>query len=110
MGPYDNETGEHMNPPGYLDGHWYVGEDDDLYIVPNAVTEIEGPDDLTLEALNKIYRESDFTSVDPEEVAGNLNLTFVYDVHRRFSTSLGFWSEQRWSEQRAQEEQRGAGR
>lgn len=92
IGPYDNEGGEHHDLPGYMDGHWYINRDCQLYIVPNAEAEIEGPDDETLDKLNSIYRAaSSFDQVDTAKVAEDLGLHFVQWQSRRFSWKHGYY-------------------
>lgn len=93
MGPFDNETGKYIETPGFGQGsHWYVDDRDQLYIVPDAEAEIEGPDTETLQALNKVYREAtSFLAVNPEGVAEKLGLEVIPDVLKRFDPDTGYY-------------------
>lgn len=93
MGPYNDESKQFEDVDGYERGHWYKRESDGaLFIVPDAVAEIEGPDDATLDALNKIYRETPFLAVDADAVAEQLELEVVLDVLKRFDTAVGYYT------------------
>ncbi|MEY2152344.1 hypothetical protein AB7849_15670 [Rhodanobacter sp. 115] len=92
MGPYNNETRTYEKVEGYESGHWYVKESTrELFIVPSAEAEIEGPDNETLEALNTIYREKPFKEVDAYAVANQLGLVVVADALKRFDTEVGYF-------------------
>jgi len=98
---------ENANPDSYSQdpcfeqGHWFINEDGDLYIVPDdrqGIAEIFGPDDDTLDALNSIYREAEkdgdldwFDAVDIEGICQKLDLTFVHQWQRRFDTGKGWY-------------------
>lgn len=92
MGPYDNEIGRYLNPEGFMDGHWYLDEEGQLFIVPNAEAEIEGPDGEVLDALNRIYREQTFTEIDQNIVAEQLYLEVVLEAFKRFEPGIGFYT------------------
>lgn len=92
MGPYDNDAGVFLEADGYESGHWYLNEDGVLYIVPNGEAEIEGPDDVVLEALNTVYREQPFGDIDPNVVAEKLSLDVVLDIFKRFSPDVGYFN------------------
>ena len=91
MGPYNNETQQYLDVPGFESGHWYTSEGI-LYIVPNAEAEIEGPDDNILERLNTIYREAaSFEDVNPYDVASELGLEVIPDPLKRFDPEIGYY-------------------
>jgi hypothetical protein len=95
IGTRDEETGIFFKSPGLENGHWYLDDDGYLYIVPNDNYDIEetaGPDNETVDALNALYREKDFDSINPDEVAEKLGLEFVHDVLRRFDPQSGFYT------------------
>lgn len=92
MGPYNNESGKYEQLDGYESGHWYVKDSTrELYIVPDAEAEIEGPDSETLEALNAIYREKPFKEIDAYAVADQLGLAVVADTFKRFDPEVGYY-------------------
>lgn len=89
MGPFDNESGHYLFDASYDSGHWYL-LDGCLFIVPDAVAEIEGPDGDFVESLNEIYRSSTFSDVDPLSVATLLGGEFIHAPLRRFDRQGGF--------------------
>lgn len=91
MGPFSNEEGHYTNHPGFENGHWYLSEKGELFIVPNAEADIEGGDDQIITKLNAAYRSKPFIEVDPNVVAGALDLEFVPDVFRRFDEAIGYY-------------------
>jgi hypothetical protein len=92
MGPYNNETEEYLDVPGFETGHWYSAPGGRMYIVPDAEAEIEGPDDGILERLNTIYREAaSFNDVDPYKVAKELELEVIPAPLKRFDPEVGYY-------------------
>lgn len=92
MGPFDSEKGIYLDTEGYENGHWYLNAEGQLYIVPDAEAEIEGPDDEIEAALNTIYRDKPFADINQSEVATTLGLEVVLDVFKRFSPEAGYYN------------------
>ena len=88
---YDNEAGCCLANPDIADGHWYHDKDGALFIVPKD-GEIEGPDGLAIDALNTLYRSTDFGEVVQEEVAAVLGLTVAYPWQHRFDQTIGYYT------------------
>ena len=57
MGPYDNETQQHIYFRELMDGEWFEDEEGLLYILPVAGTIIsdEGPDNATMDVLRAAW-------------------------------------------------------
>jgi len=92
MGPYNNETGLYEDVDGYERGHWYVKDDTrELFIVPDAEAEIEGPDSEMLEALNAVYRNLPFKDIAVYTVAESLGLSVIADTFKRFDPEVGYF-------------------
>jgi hypothetical protein len=87
---YDNEAGRCVCNSALESGHWYVDEEGNLFIVPDA-GEIEGPDGATLDALNSAYRVRYFDDVHQEDLARQLNLTVAYSWQQRFDPRMGYF-------------------
>lgn len=93
-GPFDNESGKHLDSSIYAQGHWFLSlASRNLYIVPDdeEAAEIEGPDDQFLDALNSHYATHRFDTVDPRELALSLGMQFVEQPQRRFDPNVGYF-------------------
>lgn len=94
-GLYDNEKGEYVDVPGLEHGHWYLDEDDFLYILSNpehGEYEDVGPGNETEQKLLDYYRSRQFNEVDPEAVAKLLSLIVVQEWQKRFDREVGYFS------------------
>lgn len=99
LGLYDNESKQYLQEPCKEHGHWYEGDDGQLYIVPNdkyGVSEIDGPDDDVLDALNAAYRQAEtdgiaFDRIDTGAIAQRLGLSVIQDVLKRFDAESGYY-------------------
>lgn len=95
MGPQDAVTGEFLQEPGLEEGHWYLDENQQLFIVPNdryGIAEIEGPDGEVLDKLNSAYRSKAFSAIDPDVIAMECGLDVVSPVLKRFDPDCGYYS------------------
>src|SRR5690606_12583762 len=88
--------------PCFEFGHWYLGSDGLLYIVPDdriAIAETHGPDNGILEELNGLYRDASsetdknwFDKIDTDAICEKLGLSFVPGWQRRYDTFAGWYT------------------
>jgi len=95
IGTRNEATQQYIHSGGLQNGHWYVDGEGFLYIVPDdryGIEECAGPDNTTMDALNALYRETAFDSVNPSEVAIRMGLDFIPEMLRRFDRESGFYT------------------
>lgn len=91
MDANNHTTQCHTNAPGFLVGHWYLNQEGELFIVPNAVAGIAGSDKSIIARLDQAYCLMDFDAVDPKTIAKQLDLEFVPASYRHFCEDVGFY-------------------
>ena len=87
---YSNAAGACVRSPALDAGHWYAAGDGGLYIVPTD-GEVEGPDDEANDRLEAVYRASDFSQLDPFDVAAQIGLEVVPDWQQLFDPLAGYY-------------------
>jgi hypothetical protein len=87
MGPYDNETGEHIFFQELMDGEWFVDDEGYLYILPieGAILDSEGPDNEIMDALDRA------PSPVPQELIDRYHLCDISSTFRRWNPKEGFY-------------------
>jgi len=86
---YDNETRLFLFDQEDFDSQWFDDGEGLTYIIGGPNSEIEGPDNKILDALNAACREN--AGHVPEEVADALGLTPVGDGLKRWNEVDGYY-------------------
>ena len=89
-GLYNNESGSYEDVDWLGQGDWFDDREGFLYIVPmsNVVSDCEGPDNETMDAINAACRDHDrLTDADVER----LGLIRIPDGLKRFDSQSGYY-------------------
>jgi len=92
---FDNELGCYVPAEWLENGMWFVDDESHLYIVPDGVAEIEGPDGPISDALNALCREHGGDLPRDSELCDLLalehGLMYVPECLHRFDHISGYY-------------------